>query len=294
LTLFCPLASGSKGNAVFIKTPKANLLVDAGISAKLIKERLESLHVCLSSINAILISHEHHDHISGLKTLSLRYNIPIIANASTAESIVEDLGECPKFHIFTTGEPFEFFGLEILPFTIQHDGLDPVAFTIKTPQGKIGLCTDIGFITNTVRHNLEKSNILYIEANHEQTMVHASNRPDIYKRRVLSRTGHLSNIEAAQLIADLAHPNLQHVYLAHLSSECNSHDTALRIVSTFLKEKAIHVPISIAFQNEMSIPTHIPAPLQSQHFGQSERSLNSTIKNGSILEYEPVFDRSNP
>lgn len=257
MTLLCPLASGSKGNAVFLKTPRATILIDAGISAKLLKERLETLHCSIESIDAILISHEHHDHISGLKTLCSRYNIPIIANHATAEAIVEDVGECPKFHIFTTGEPFEFLGLEIFPFTIQHDGVDPVAFTIQTSNAKIGLCTDIGFVTPTVRHRLAASQILYIESNHEPSLVHASSRADIYKRRVLSRTGHLSNTEAAQLIADLAHPDLRHVYLAHLSSECNTHETALRVVSSFLAERGLHPKLSIAFQNEVSEPTII-------------------------------------
>lgn len=247
-----PLASGSKGNAVLLKTQAGNVLFDAGISAKALKERLDLLNVSLDSIKAILVTHEHHDHICGIKTLGLRHNIPILANYATAEAIVETIGECPRFTIFTTGEPFEFLQMKIYPFSVQHDGVDPIAFTVTTEGKKIGICTDLGFVTGSVRHALKDCHVLYVEANHEPDMVHASSRPDIYKRRVLSRTGHLSNEEAARLIADVANPSLHHVFLAHLSSECNTHDTAKRIVSEFLFRQNIQVTIDIAHQHQIS------------------------------------------
>jgi phosphoribosyl 1,2-cyclic phosphodiesterase len=246
---FCPLASGSKGNAIFLGTPKGNVLFDAGISAKLLKERLATIGVALETIQAIIISHEHHDHIAGIKTLASRYSIPIIANYATAEAIVESIGECPPFTIFTTGEPFEFLDMEICPFSVQHDGVDPTAFTVHVGDSKIGICTDIGFVTGSVRHELRACHVLYVEANHEPSLVHASSRPEIYKRRVLSRTGHLSNEEAARLIGDVAHDGLQKVYLAHLSSECNTPETARRVVSEFLQQRGIHVEIDIAHQD---------------------------------------------
>lgn len=249
---FCPLASGSKGNAILLTTPEGNLLIDAGLSAKALIERLQSFTVPLESLKAILITHEHQDHIAGLKTLGLRYRIPVLANYATAEAIVESIGECPRFTIFTTGEAFEFCGMTIHPFSVQHDGVDPIAFTVTAEGKKIGICTDLGFVTNTVRHALSNCQILYIEANHEPEMVFASNRPEIYKKRVLSRTGHLSNEEAARLIADVAHADLRHVFLAHLSSECNTPDTALRVVSELLAKEGIHIPLDIAHQHSVS------------------------------------------
>lgn len=249
---FCPLASGSKGNAVLLKTQNGNILFDAGISVKALKERLDSMNVSLESLKGILVSHEHHDHIAGIKLLGLKYSIPILANYATAEAIVENIGECPRFIIFTTGETFEFLGMKIHPFSIQHDGIDPIALTVITEGKKIGLCTDLGFVTGSVRHALRDCHILYVEANHEPEMVHASSRPEIYKRRVLSRTGHLSNEEAARLIADVAHPHLRHVFLAHLSSECNTPDTARRVVSEFLASRGIHPTIEIAHQHQVS------------------------------------------
>lgn len=254
---FCPLASGSKGNAVFLGTPHGNVLFDAGISAKALSERLSAIDVPINSIRAIIVSHEHLDHIAGIKTLANRYSIPVIANYTTAEAIVEAIGECPSFTIFTTGEPFEFLGLRILPFSVQHDGVDPTAFTVQVGEKKIGICTDIGFVTGSVRHELQNCDVLYIEANHEPAMVHASARPDIYKHRVLSRTGHLCNEEAAKLIADVAHNDLKQVYLAHLSSECNTHQTAHKKVSEFLATRGIQTPIEIAHQDRTSKALHL-------------------------------------
>ncbi len=251
---FCPLASGSKGNSVFIETPETSILFDVGLSMKSIQERLAAIGRDIQSIDAIIISHEHHDHICGLKAITTKYNIPVIANFDTAEAIVEAMGGdwCPKFHIFTTGEPFEWKDVEITPFSVQHDGVDPVAFSLTTHGKKISLCTDLGFATTSVKHHLKNSNILYVEANHKPEMVHASSRPESYKKRVLGRTGHLSNEDCARVIADTAHDLLESVYLAHLSSECNSEYVAKETVTSFLNSHAIALPIEIAYQETHS------------------------------------------
>ncbi len=256
--IFCPLASGSKGNSVYVETPTCRLLFDAGISLKTIQTRLSLLDRSIHDIDAIVISHEHHDHIAGIKTITTKYQIPLIANYATAEAVVESLGgECPKFHIFTTGEPFEWNGLEINAFSVQHDGREPVAFTLSTGRSKIGICTDLGFATSSVKHNLKLCDILYIEANHKPEMVYASARPESYKNRVLSRLGHLSNEASAELIAEVAHPKLQQIYLAHLSSECNTKEIAETTVTDFLKKEGISIPIEIAHQEKISKPTSL-------------------------------------
>ncbi len=253
--LFCPLASGSKGNAIYLETPTARLLFDAGVSLKTIQERLLLLGRSIRDIDAIIISHEHHDHISGVKTITSKYGIPLIANHATAESIVEILGgDCPKFHIFTTGEPFEWKEIEITPFSVQHDGVEPVAFSLSTQGKKIAVCTDLGFATTSVKHHLRHCDILYVEANHKPEMVHASSRPDSYKRRVLSRQGHLSNEDSAQLIAHVSHSNLQQIYLAHLSSECNTEQIAQTTVMEFLDRQGISLSVNIAYQEKISRP----------------------------------------
>lgn len=254
---FCPLASGSKGNCIYLGTHQTKILIDAGLSAKSIIAKLNEIGVDIGEIDAILITHEHFDHIQGLKILAYKFGIPVFANHETAKGIVEYYhGECPKFKIFSTGETFEFRDLQIHPFSIQHDTLDPVAFTIRYDALKLGFCTDLGFVTSLVQNQLRECDYLYIEANHQPSMVHASARPYIYKQRVLSRNGHLSNESCGQLLANIAHPQLKHVHLAHLSSECNTPETALNVVKGILSESGINLDICIAPQHSISKAIH--------------------------------------
>lgn len=253
---FCPLASGSRGNSIFFGSSQTKILIDAGISAKALKGKLEEIGVALEDIDAILVTHEHGDHIQGLKVLALRLGIPILANHETAKGIVEVLHDCPKFKIFSTGETFQFGDLEIHPFTVQHDTLDPVAFTIKVDGLKLGFCTDLGYVTTLVQYQLRDCDYLYLEANHEISMVHASHRPMVYKQRVLGRTGHLSNEACGQLLSAIAHPGLKHVHLAHLSSECNNPQTALAVIGEILEKQGIRLDMCIAPQERIGLPIH--------------------------------------
>jgi phosphoribosyl 1,2-cyclic phosphodiesterase len=251
---FCPLASGSKGNCIYVGTQNTKILIDAGISTKRIKTLLEEIDVDISDIDAILVTHEHSDHIQGLQVLTKKYGIPVFANSETAKGIVEHFHECPKFKIFSTGETFEFGDLEIHPFSIQHDTPDPVAFTIKTNDLKMGFCADLGFVTTLVKSQLKDCDYIYIEANHQPSMVHASARPMVYKQRVLSRTGHLSNQACGELLGDVAHSDLKKVYLAHLSSECNTPETALTVIREMLAKQGINLDLCIAPQDMKSAP----------------------------------------
>ena len=247
---FCPLASGSKGNCIYVGTKSTKILIDAGLSAKAIRERLAAIGVGIDEIDAILITHEHTDHIKGLDVLGSK--IPVFANSDTAKAIQGILNTSPKFKIFSTGEAFEFGDLEVHPFSIQHDAIDPVAFTIKTAGLKLGFCADLGFATTLVASCLKGCDYLYLEANHEPSMVHASARPMVYKKRVLSRQGHLSNAECAGLLEQIYHEGLKHVHLAHLSSECNSAELALKIISEKLQSLSAKAEVSIAYQEKNS------------------------------------------
>jgi len=253
---FCPLASGSKGNCIYVGTERTKILIDAGISAKAVKSKLAEINVDLADIDAILITHEHGDHIQGLKVLAYKYGIPVFANSETAKGIVDYFHDCPKFKIFSTGETFEFGDIEIHPFSIQHDTLDPVAFTMRIDNLKLGFCADLGFVTSLVQHQLRNCDYLYLEANHQPSMVHASPRPMIYKQRVLSRLGHLSNESCGNLLKEIAHDGLKHVHLAHLSSECNTPETALGVIRGILEEKGIHLDMCIAPQDKIGQPVH--------------------------------------
>ncbi|MDF2576577.1 MAG: Metallo-beta-lactamase superfamily protein [Chlamydiales bacterium] len=244
---FCPLASGSKGNCIYFGTKHTKILIDAGIGIRTIKSRLEEIDVSINEIDAVLVTHEHSDHIRGLASIA-EMNIPILANHDTANGIYEQFLEMFRFKIFTTGETFEFHDLQIHPFSIQHDAMDPVAFTIKTERYKFGFCADLGFATTLVEHQLKNCDYLYLESNHQPSMVHACARPMVYKQRVLSRQGHLSNEQCGLLLSKVHHENLKHVHLAHLSSECNSPEKALEVVNTILRQAGQIVPLSIAPQ----------------------------------------------
>jgi phosphoribosyl 1,2-cyclic phosphodiesterase len=246
---FCPLASGSKGNALYLEGEETKVLIDAGISFKALKEKLGEIDVDIGEIDAILVTHEHGDHVRGLERTAQHLDIPIFANSETAKATLGEMKSRPRFKIFSTGETFEFGEFEIHPFSVQHDTLDPVGFTIRIGGIKLGICADLGFATTLVRASLLECNYLYLEANHEPSMVYACNRPMIYKQRVLGRQGHLSNDGAAELLTEIDHPGLKHVYLAHLSSECNNPDLAIKRVQEGLKRD---LSLSIAYQDKVS------------------------------------------
>jgi phosphoribosyl 1,2-cyclic phosphodiesterase len=248
----CPLSSGSGGNLIYVGSKKTKLLFDVGLSFKKINEKLAEIDLEIEDIDAIVISHEHSDHIKGLEQIAKHTTIPILCNGDTAKAICEVIDTRPNFQIFSTGESFTFQDITITPFSIQHDTLDPVAFTLEFDDIKVGICTDLGFASNLVAHHLKDCDYLYLEANHEEAMVHACARPLIYKKRVLGRQGHLSNKGAAELIEKIHHKDLKHIYLAHLSSECNDPDVALKTIGDHMESCGIETPLSIAFQEQVS------------------------------------------
>ncbi len=249
---FCPLASGSKGNSLYVGTENTRILIDAGITMSQTAERLSQIGVDIKTIQAIVITHEHTDHIKSLPVLAEKLKIPVLANAETAKGIYAAFGIRMKFKIFTTGEPFQFGDLLFQPFSVPHDTLDPVAFTVRTETIKLGICADLGHATSLVKKSLEGCDYLYLEANHHPPMVHACSRPQIYKKRVLGKQGHLSNEQCAELLVSILHPQLKHVHLAHLSSECNSEESALKIVGDALVSQGRLIPLSIAYQDRIS------------------------------------------
>lgn len=249
---FCPLASGSKGNAIFIGTKSTRILIDAGMSASVLINRLNEIGIELDTIDAILITHEHSDHVAGLPALSQKGKFSVLANAETAKGIFNAYAIRPRFKIFTTGEPFVVGDLEIEPFSVPHDTLDPVAFTIRMSGLKMGFCADLGHATSLVKKHLERCDYLYLEANHQPSMVHSSNRPEYLKKRILGKQGHLSNQDCGELLGAIYHSGLKHVHLAHLSRECNTEEVALQTVRGILEREQKELPLAIAYQDKVS------------------------------------------
>lgn len=252
---FCPIASGSKGNCTYLNTPQAHLLIDVGISARAIEKHLEALEVTPNAIDAILLTHEHTDHIRAAKIFSEKWQTPLICNRETAKAVCAAFETHTdfRFKLFTTEEPFTFADLTITPFGVQHDAIEPVGFRLDSAGWSAGICTDLGMWTQNIADHLRGCDVLLIEANHEPEYVFASPRSRVYKERVTGRFGHLSNQACAELIEAMQTKRLTHVYLGHLSSECNSPEKALAVISKHLQ----CIPeLIVAGQNERS-PTYV-------------------------------------
>jgi len=238
----CPLASGSKGNAIFVSTPDTAVLVDAGLSGIEIQRRLAAVGRTPDELKAIIITHEHTDHVKGAGVLSRRFNIPVYVTSDTLNAS-KGFGKIDQINFFECGSAFDIGSLTVNPFSISHDACDPVGFTLQHQGKKIGIATDLGVVTNLVRTHLSNANALYIEANHDPEMLMAGPYPWYLKQRIQSRTGHLSNQDARNLVAQVFHKDLDHVVLAHLSEDNNCPEKASTEMSKNLDplSTALHV-----------------------------------------------------
>jgi len=230
----CILASGSKGNAIFISSGDTSLLIDAGLSGIEIERRLRSRGLDPKDLNAILVSHEHSDHIQGVGVLSRRYKLPVYINSKTQKAAVSQLGNLHDFKQFECGSMFTINDLSIHPFSISHDALDPCGFTVNQNGTKIGIATDLGIATSMVKEHLKGCTLLILEANHDEQMLINGPYPWPVKQRIKSRTGHLSNEASKTLLNELQHDGLQHVMLAHLSETNNTPQKAVNEVGRAL------------------------------------------------------------
>lgn len=214
------LASGSKGNAVFLESGETRVLIDAGLSAVEITRRLTLIGVDPTSLNAILISHDHSDHTRGAAILARKLKIPLLASQSTRQAASAVLKKC-DFLEFESGTTFSYRDLLIDPFLITHDAADPVGFVIESSEGRIGFATDLGIVTRLVTEKLRNCRLLVIEANHDEAMLLNGPYPWHLKQRIKSRHGHISNTESMGLLEELLHDRLEGVFLAHLSEVNN-------------------------------------------------------------------------
>jgi phosphoribosyl 1,2-cyclic phosphodiesterase len=263
----CVLASGSSGNSVYVASEKTRILIDAGLSAKQIAVRLEQIGVVPESINGVCVSHEHGDHIAGLRVLQKRHDIPVYANAGTLNGIQrQPKSDEISVKIFQTGSPFVIGDITIEPFSVPHDAYEPVGFRIQTAETSIGVVTDLGMVTALIREKLKGCHAIVVESNHDEDLLQEAPRPWPLKQRIRSRQGHLSNMGAAQLIAECATDQLEHVYLSHLSSDCNTPDTALRTVASQLRLDGLgHINLEISLASKISsLWKHKQNPIQCE------------------------------
>ncbi len=240
---YLSVSSGSSGNCHYVAYKDTQVLVDAGLSGKKIEENLNILKINLKNTGGILISHEHSDHIKGAGILSRRYNIPIYANENTWNAMESKLGKIEERNkkIFTNNCPFSIKDIEIKPFSIHHDAVDPVAFTFYNGKNKISIATDLGHICDKIRENIYHSKLVVLESNHDVEMLKMGSYPYYLKRRVLSHKGHLSNEEAGKFCVELVKKGTEKILLAHLSKENNFPELAFETVKGILREKNMNI-----------------------------------------------------
>jgi len=251
----CVLASGSSGNCTYVGSDHAAILIDMGISARETSRRLEQIGADLNAIQAVCITHEHHDHTCGLGALQRKHKIPAYANAGTLEALMQ---QDPKasglpWTVFQNGAPFQIGDLSIEPFSVPHDAFDPVGFIVRAGDAKVGIVTDMGIATELIRTRLKGCRMLVLESNHDEQLVKDSSRPWHLKQRILSRQGHLSNGNAAEMLTEIAGTELQQVFLAHISDQCNRHDLALgETISALSRAGLGHIKVSLTFADRIS------------------------------------------
>lgn len=251
----CMLASGSKGNAIFVSDGTTSILIDAGLSGIEIERRLRSKELCPDDLDAILVSHEHADHIHGVGVLSRRFDLPVFISERTSKAASSQIGDIQDVVNFESGIPFLINTLTIHPFSISHDAEDPVGFTINRDKTKIGIATDLGIATLMVKEHLKDCSLLVIEANHDTDMLINGPYPWELKQRIKNRTGHLSNEESRNLLKEVQHDRLKHVILAHISEINNTPEKALNTVGPALTN--CNSRISAATQNESGALIHL-------------------------------------
>ncbi|MBF8438106.1 MBL fold metallo-hydrolase [Halanaerobiaceae bacterium Z-7014] len=224
------LASGSSGNSIYLSTDNTAILIDAGLSGKELERRMKSVKLNPEDISAILVTHEHGDHIKGAGVLSRRYNIPIYASAGTWKAARKKLGKIGKGYERTIEESWQLGDFEITSFPIPHDAAEPVGFVVSDGDVNFGLATDIGYIADELYDHLKDLDCILLEANHDIDLLREGSYPGMLKRRIRGNEGHLSNDETAELLPELLKTNEKSscpvVLLSHLSAENNRPELA--------------------------------------------------------------------
>ena len=268
---FTILGSGSSGNCAYLETAEVRILVDAGFSPRQIRARLATIGRTPENLSAILLTHEHSDHISGLLGLADKFHIPVYCNRGTQDATLgafKTKWESKKapaldshtstqsakgkidWHLFNTGGGFDIGDVSVETFSIPHDAQDPVGFFIRTAAGNFGFATDLGHVTKLVLERIRAANVLVLESNHDVKMLQECPRRSwALKQRILGRHGHISNVTAAETVAQIMSAGLQQLYLAHLSRECNKAELAEHVMAEQLHHiGATHVKMQIAQQ----------------------------------------------
>ena len=239
---FCSLNSGSNGNATYIAAGDTRLLVDAGLPGRSITQALEQINVLPETLNGILVTHEHSDHIKGVGVLSRKYRIPVYANEATWQKMHRQVGELPAHlrRVFESESDFYIGNIGVLPILIPHDTVEPVAFRLHASSRSVSVATDMGKVPKKVLRFLSGSDLVLLESNHDPDMLlHNPRYPQVLKQRIMGGRGHLSNLMCAQTLMSLYETGSRHALLGHLSHDNNTPELAMNTVTEELKRRGL-------------------------------------------------------
>ncbi len=260
------LASGSRGNSTIVQSSATRILVDAGISCRETFKRMKAAGDDPRSLSAILITHEHSDHVCGLLVLARKLNLPVFMTGAThqawSKSVRDATGDRPelaKLEFFSSGRSFQIGDIAVTPFTIPHDAADPVGFTFRVEGLKIGVATDLGYIPASVGDQLRRCDLLVLESNHDLEMLRVGSYPWSVKQRVMSRVGHLSNTALAEFFATDYDGSASYIVLAHLSEQNNHPELARSSAEKALggRRTLLHNRVMLAAQSEPTPPIRL-------------------------------------
>lgn len=257
----CSITSGSSGNCIYVGSDHTHIMVDAGISGKRIEQGMNQIDLTIRDMDAVLITHEHSDHVKGLGVIARKYGIPIYATKGTISAIQSSssVGKIPKelFYPIVPDQEYQIKDITVKPFSVSHDAADPVAYRFEKEHEAIGIATDLGKYEEYTVDRLRGLDVLLLEANHDIRMLQVGSYPYYLKQRILSEQGHLSNESAGRLLCRVLHDKLKAVLLGHLSQENNYAELAyetvrLEIESADCVYHADDFPIAVAGRNENS------------------------------------------
>jgi len=248
---FCVLASGSSGNAALLATENTRILVDAGLSTFQLRKRLKAIGEELNAIDAVVVTHEHSDHIAGLPVLGRNRDIRAVIYLSrlTEPTIAWGEQRPARIETFQAGAEFTIGDIEVRSFSIPHDAVDPVGFCFEAEGVRIGIATDLGYVPESVKFHLRRTDLLLLEANHDLDMLKVGPYPWSVKQRVMSRVGHLSNLHMSDYVAQDLDSCTRHLVLGHLSEHNNHPAIVQMIASEVLDRRGFATRLSIASQH---------------------------------------------
>lgn len=229
-----PLRSGSCGNAALVFTEKTKILIDCGVSGRTVENALRELMIEPDELNAIVVTHEHSDHIKGVGVMMRRYKVPVFANIETWDAMYNSIGNTDDDLISVFGEPFQIGDIGVEPFSIPHDAANPVGYSFLHGKERMSVATDIGELKCDLFEAIKGSKTVILEANHDINMLEMGSYPQELKRRIRGKFGHLSNDDAGKAAEFLVKLGTENIILGHLSQENNYPDLAFKTVENAL------------------------------------------------------------